>query len=93
MASLAIFQSKYKLQYEAELTTVGKPTWSLTTTPPKLAHFDWPVEAEAIRKLSKKMSQSCHKLIKRFVQVATVRSQVWINSARKMAYSACQKYS
>ena len=44
----------------AELTIVGKP--------PIVVAFDWPVEMEAIRKLSKNMPQNCRKLSKNYVQ-------------------------
>ena len=62
MASFVTDQSKYKLLWEVELTIVGKPTWSFSTPfPTQFPRFDWPVEAEVIRKSSidvKNLSQT-----------------------------------
>ena len=46
------------------MSIVRTRTWSLTTPPLIVLHFDWPVETKAIRKLSK----SCQHLIKTFLQ-------------------------
>ena len=38
---------------EAEMSIIRTQTWSLTTLPLVVLHFDWPVETKAIGKLSK----------------------------------------
>ena len=65
-------QSKYKLLCKAELTIIiGKPTQSLSTPPPTVLAFRFASWSGSYRKVVKKMSQSCHKLIKNFLLVAT----------------------
>ena len=58
MASFATGQSKYKLMWEAELSESQHGACQFRF--PQFPHFDWSVEAEPIRKLSKKVKKLLH---------------------------------
>ena len=71
MASLAIGQSKYTVVgVRGGVDNCRKANMELVYSVfPQVSHLDGPLEAEAIRKLSKR----CAKVVKNFIQVATVR--------------------